>query len=237
VSTRPPKLCHPLLDACGVQHSFGARGAEDPSGLRRPHQVHGRVVAELLDDGGLVPAEADAVVSAVAEVAIAVVTADCVPILAASDDGEVVAAIHAGWRGLAAGVVEAGVAALRTRAREDASLVAVIGPHIGVCCYEVDVPVLDAMALHFGQESRAAVQVGRPGHAHLDLGVLAELALARAEIPTHARGRIPNACTFCHPARYHSYRRDGEQAGRLVHYVAARNPVNCHGDDSNPEEM
>src|SRR5262245_7368384 len=126
---------HPLLRACGVRHGFGTRGDEPPAGLLRPRQVHGAAVARAQDCPGGV--EADAVVAATAGPPIGVVTADCVPILAASADGRAVAAIHAGWRGLAAGVIGAGIDALR-RAAPRAALRAVIGPHIGLCCYEID---------------------------------------------------------------------------------------------------
>jgi hypothetical protein len=153
---------------------------------------------------------------------VGVVTADCVPFLVATDTGSAVAAIHAGWRGLAAGVVAAGIEALRAEAAGAPRLVAAIGPHIGACCYEVDEPVLEALAPAFGPQLAAALRPGRPAHAWLDLGQLARSALLRAGLAPDALGALPRACTRCHPERFHSYRRDGVSAGRLYHFIAAR---------------
>lgn len=213
-------LRHPLLEAAGVAHGFGVRGAPEPAPLVRPKQVHGVAVARVVS-GGAAPAEADAIVCTTPGVAIGVVTADCVPVLAASRDGRAVAAIHAGWRGLAAGVVGAGIAALG-EAAPGAPLVAAIGPCIGACCYEVDEPVLDALAARFGDALASALAATRPGHHHLDLVALVRADLVRAGLATAAVGTLAGACTRCDPVRFHSYRRDGAGAGRLLHHVAAR---------------
>jgi YfiH family protein len=216
---------HPLLRACGVPHGFGTRADAPPTGLLRPRQVHGAAVARAEDCAAGV--EADAVVAATAGQPIGVVTADCVPILAASADGRAVAAIHAGWRGLAAGVIGAGIDALR-RAAPRAAVSAVIGPHIGLCCYEIDAPVLDALR-YFDADLDAATIASRPGHRRLDLGALSRAALLRAGVSRDAIGAVAGACTRCDVDRFHSHRRDGSRAGRLVHWIAAgvagvRNP-------------
>ena len=221
-------LRHALLDAAGVTHAFGERGMEPPPGLRRPRQVHGARVVSAADCAGDPAPEADAVVSGLAGVPVGVVTADCVPILVASAGGERVAAIHAGWRGLANGVIGAGIAALRAEAG-DAELVAVVGPHIGACCYEIDAPVLAALAPVFGDAFLAALRPSRPGHARLDLGRLAHTALLRAGLAQSALGALAGACTHCEPLRFHSYRRDGARAGRLHHYIAANGRGLTHG--------
>jgi YfiH family protein len=218
----PEVLRHPLLARAGVVHGFGVRGSEAPAGTLRPRQVHGAEVARIRVGARteLSPAEADAVVSRIPGAAIGVVTADCVPILACSEDGLAVAAIHAGWRGLARGVVEAGIEALAGLAGPGRKLVAVIGPHIGDCCYEVDGPVLAALGDGFARELAAA---SRPsavvGRAYLDLGCLAAAALERAGVAADAQGVLPDSCTHCSVERFHSYRRDGERAGRMVHFV------------------
>ena len=134
-------LSHPLLGVLGVRHGFGLRDVPQPADVVCPRQVHGITVART-KDGSAEPCEADAIVSSDTSCPVGVVTADCVPVLAASADGGAVAAIHAGWRGLAAGVVERGIAALRRAAGAELALAAVMGPHIGPCCYEVDEPVL-----------------------------------------------------------------------------------------------
>ena len=152
-------------------------------------------------------------------------TADCVPVLACSDDGLAVAAIHAGWRGLAAGVLEAAVAALRARSREGVELVAVIGPHIGSCCYEVDEPVLRPLRDRFGADLEGTLLPSVPrreGHYRVDLGRLSTIALLRAGIDKNHLGSVEDACTRCDAARFHSFRRDGKDSGRLVNWVATR---------------
>jgi len=215
-------LRHELLDAVGVEHGFGVRGLAPPPGLRRPQQVHGAGVAQAAGCVGAAAPRADAVVSVLPGVPVGVVTADCVPILVATDAGTAVAAIHAGWRGLACGVVAAAIEALRAESGGAVRLVAAIGPHIGACCYEVDEPVLAALAPRFGAALDAALRPARPGHAWLDLGRLAHAALLHAGLSPSALGRVPRACTRCDPVRFHSFRREGASAGRLHHFIAAR---------------
>jgi YfiH family protein len=188
----------------------------------RPRQVHGARIATDAECAGPAPPAADGVVSRTPGRRVAIVTADCVPILMASASGAAVAAVHAGWRGLAAGVVEAGVAALRELAPRGSPLLAVLGPHIGSCCYEVDAPVLDALRLRFAERLDRCARPARPGHARLDLGRLARGALRAAGLAPDAVAALPAACTHCDPVRFHSYRRDGRQAGRLVHFIGAR---------------
>ncbi|MBW2268769.1 MAG: polyphenol oxidase family protein [Deltaproteobacteria bacterium] len=216
-------LTDPLLASLVPAHGFGTRDALPPEPLVRPKQVHGdRVVDALVCRAAAQPPEADAIVSAESEFAIAVVTADCVPILLSAPDGAVVAALHAGWRGLAAGVVAAGVAALLARAGcSGAACLAAIGPHIGPCCYEVDEPVLAALDAGLGAPARAAARATRPGHARLDLGALCRAALRDACLPEAAIGTTAAVCTACDPRRFHSYRRDGPRSGRLVHFIRA----------------
>jgi YfiH family protein len=149
-----------------------------------------------------------------------VVTADCVPILVASERGDAVAAIHAGWRGLARGVVGTGIDALR-HAAPGAPLRAVVGPHIGPCCYEIDAPVIEALGAAFGAALADALAPARAGHARLDLAALARVALLRAGLAPQGVAGLPRSCTRCEPERFHSYRRDGARAGRLVHFIAA----------------
>ena len=218
---RPASIRHPLLEACGVEHGFGVRDAAMPEPLLRPKQVHGISVAAASECAVPAPPEADAVVSTEAGVYVGVVTADCVPVLMASEDGRAVAALHAGWRGLAAGVVEAGVARLLALAG-DRELVAVIGPHIGPCCYEVDSPVIDAMAERRAASMAESTTPSRPGHALLDLGQLTRATLLSCGRAAASIAEVSAACTRCDPIRFHSYRRDGPRSGRLVHYVAAR---------------
>jgi YfiH family protein len=208
-------LRDPVLARRGVAHGFGLRGSP-ALGLQRPRQVHGaRVVwAEAARELG----EADAVLARAPGLRIGVATADCVPILLAA--GGVVAAVHAGWRGFAAGVIENAFAELG-RAAPGAEVAAAIGPSIGGCCYEVDAPVLEPLRARCGALLDAALAPARPGHARLDLGLLAQLALARAGIAPAAIGVTARQCTRCDAQRFHSHRRDGAAAGRLVHWIEA----------------
>ena len=223
-------LSHELLVGANILHGFGTRASLPPAGLLRPKQVHGACVIRLsgvselagMRDGLL--AEADAVVSDVPGQPVGVVTADCVPILMATPSG-CVAAVHAGWRGLAAGVIGAAIGALRDIAPDARSAVAAIGPHVGPGCYEVDALVVDALAPRFGAAFDAALARVRPGHWQLDLGRLARRELESAGLAAERIGSLAPACTACDRERFHSFRRDGPRAGRLFHFAVARGPV------------
>jgi len=214
-------LTHPLLREIGLAHGFGTRGAPEPPHVVRPRQVHGTDVALLRPGAALSRDEADAVVSLDPGVPVAVVTADCVPILLGDERGRAVAAVHAGWRGLAGGVVQAAVAALAREAAAPARLRAAIGPCIGACCYEVDAPVLEPLARRFGAALGPALRPARPGHSLLDLAALTRHALLQAGLAPERIGGFEAACTHCDAERFHSYRRDGRAAGRLLHFIQA----------------
>ena len=214
-------LVHPLLETLGVEHGFGVRNARPPPDVLLPEQVHGKVVAVPSPGGVLEPVQADAVVCSTPGQRIGIVTADCVPVLACAEDGSAAAAIHAGWRGLAAGVVAAGIERLKERG--GGPLRAAIGPHIGRCCYEVDEPVLAALRSRFGSSALGlASEPTRPGHARIALAALVELELEAAGVAPEARGALADSCTRCDSRRFHSFRRDGAAAGRLLHFIAVR---------------
>ena len=215
---------HPLIEGIGIAHGFGTRSSAAPTRALRPIQVHGADVLRIEHHEPFshgVRVEADAIVCRSPGQSIAIVTADCLPILACGESGNSVAAIHAGWRGLAKGVVEAGIQALQEISAPGERLRAVIGPHIGRCCYEVDAPVLEAMTRRFGAEAVArASQATATGHARLSLAVLADAALGRVGVPPAMRDRVAQSCTSCETSRFHSFRRDGPRAGRMVHFIA-----------------
>lgn len=154
--------------------------------------------------------EADAAVTAMPGVVLAVLTADCLPVVFASKDGRRAGAAHAGWRGLAAGVLESTVAAM---AAAPDTLQAWMGPAAGPLAYEVDAVVRDAFAAH-DQAAAEAFTATRPGHWHVDLYALARRRLRAAGISAadiHGGG----LCTISDPQRFHSHRRDG-RAGRMA---------------------
>jgi len=216
-------LTDPVLSGRGVTHGFGVIGWPGPAGLIRPEQVHGiRVTRVAASESGLpaaLPAQADAIWSVAGGPPVGVVTADCVPILLGSEAGGHVAAIHAGWRGLAAGVIEATLLALGRAGAPPGRLAAAIGPHAGPCCYEVDAPVRAGFDRFGPATLQHAFRDHRPGHWMLDLGFLAREALLGAGLDGGAIGQIEEACTVCGVGRFESFRRDGAASGRLVHAV------------------
>jgi copper oxidase (laccase) domain-containing protein len=116
--------------------------------------------------------------------------------------------------------VEGAVAFLRAR-RPEGGWVAALGPHVGPCCYEVDAPVVEALRVRFASDLDDALRPTRPAHWRLDLGRLARRACERAGLDPARVGVLPDSCTACDPERFHSHRRDGPGAGRLVHFVVA----------------
>lgn len=180
-------------------------GAELPVAWAR--QVHS---ADVLAARAGRSGEGDALVGA-GGLALSVVTADCVPVLIAT--GTRVAAIHAGWRGIAEGVVPAAVERLVDDAAsagdeaDPAGWSAWIGPAIGPCCYQVGPDVAERVAA----ASTPEAIVPRPGRPHLDLPVAVLAQLVRSGLGTV---RPLLWCTRCNPDRLHSYRREGSGGGR-----------------------
>jgi len=179
---------------------LAALAGVDAEALADAHQVHGARVVRLLqaprardrDD------DADGHATALRAVAPMVLTADCLPVVLAADGA--VAALHAGWRGLAAGVLEQGVRALRELGAGGAVEVA-IGPGAGPCCYRV------------GDEVRAAL--GEPPSASL-AGNIDLKAVARRQLEAAGVTQVHDVglCTICSPELFFSHRRDGAPGGR-----------------------
>lgn len=217
-------ITHPLLADERVAHGFGTRACSPPPALVRPRQVHGTRVVVLRREQP-VPVElgeADAVVSEHPAVPIGIVTADCLPLLLVTPGG-CVAAVHAGWRGLAAGVIGEALSALAALTPAGGTgAAAVIGPRVGSECYEVDAPVAEALARRFAGAVDPALVATRPGHWQLDLALLARVDLLRGGVAAERIAALADACTACDAERFHSYRRDGPRSGRLFHWIAAR---------------
>lgn len=155
--------------------------------------------------------EADAAVTRSTGVVLAIQTADCLPVLLGAEDGCEIAAAHAGWRGLSAGVLENTLAAMRT---PPASVIAWLGPAIAAASYEVGEEVRDAFLSH-GAAATSAFSATRPGHWTCDLYELARQRLRAAGVTCIAGGGFD---TFKDP-RLHSYRRDGAGSGRMASLV------------------
>ena len=213
-------LCDPVLKDLGVRHGFGLRGSQVPERTCFARQVHGAAVWREPVWAAPSRPEADAVLGLAPDASVGVVTADCVPILAAAADGSAVVAIHAGWRGLASGVIESGIEALRSVSGGQ-PIAAAIGPAARGCCYEVDDPVRTALAERHDRELDSEVlRPGRAGHFFLDLPLLAERVLLRNGVDEKGLGTLHRVCTICDPDRFESFRRDGAGAGRLEHFIA-----------------
>ena len=197
-------------------------------------QVHGAdvVVIEGAEDADEVRArKADALVTRAPDVAVAVRTADCAPILLARVDGSAVAAVHAGWRGAVGGVIEAAVRALQDGATPDA-IVAAVGPSIGQDAFEVGPEVVDAARAVIGGDVDALVRMGDPERGersdrlHLDLRGVCARVLARCGVE---RVDLVGGCTVTEEAAYFSHRRDvtlrkGLHTGRQMSAIARTSP-------------
>ncbi len=184
----------------------------EPAWLR---QVHGVRVIDAAGAGAAAePPEADASISTAPGVVCAIMTADCLPVLLADEQGRVVGAAHAGWRGLAGGVLQATVEAMRDAGA--GRVLAWLGPAIGPGEFEVGEDVVRAFA-GFGDEAARAFRP-RPGSAgkHLaDLPALARLALAEAGVTDVAGG---THCTVGEPGEFYSFRRD-RVTGRMASLI------------------
>lgn len=173
-------------------------------------QIHGCVVVSART-AVHEACEADASWADAPGVACAVLVADCLPVLLAAENGQAVGAVHAGWRGLCAGVIEAaavrvaGAAACKTD-----ELVAWLGPCIGPQAFEVGPEVVQALG--GGEAFRPTTSSHRPDRSLADLPQLARQRLERLGIRRVAGG---TECTVSQPARYYSYRRDGV-TGRMA---------------------
>jgi polyphenol oxidase len=172
-------------------------------------QVHGAEVVDAASAPAL--ARADAAVACTRHVVCAVLTADCVPVLLADRGGAAVAIAHAGWRGLAAGVIEATVARMGVPA---SGVIAWLGPAIGSRAYEVGPEVRAAFVRH-GAAAAPAFAPHRDGRLLADLFALARQRLAAVGVPAVYGGEH---CTYTEGERFYSYRRE-PTTGRFASLV------------------
>lgn len=204
--------------------NLGAHVSDDPAAVERNRerlraslpadpvwlqQVHG---TEVVDAATAPPlARADAAVARTRHVVCAVLTADCVPVLLAGGDGDAVAIAHAGWRGLASGVIEAAVARMGVPA---ASVIAWLGPAIGPRAYEVG-PEVRAAFVRRDAAAAVAFAPGRDDRFVADLFLLARQRLAAAGVAAVYGG---GHCTYTEAERFYSYRRE-PATGRFASLV------------------
>jgi len=212
-----------LSSAVGDDEAAVARNwahvGDDLGGLpiARMRQVHGAEVSEPRLDH-LDVGEADGMFCNQGGLALAVLTADCVPILLAAPRQRVAMALHAGWRGTAAGIAALAVervgAALGVAPRE---WHAALGPAIGGCCYEVGADVAIQITSRWGAMDDAWSPAGDKGH--LDLRVANRHILTRAGVP-ETNVETVGSCTACAPARYFSHRQSKGRTGRQLSIIA-----------------
>lgn len=230
--------CNPLQEV--AQHAFTSKQLKlpepegwaaaaatvggSPDQVRRVKQVHGnvvRVISREDDAGAETRPDGDAVVSNVAGLVLAVLVADCVPIVIADRTTGAAGAIHAGWRGTCARVGPAAVDLMHQRfGTEPSNLVAAIGPSIGPDDYEVGESLIEA----FQQAGHRTGDVARWFHRRearlsLDLWTANRDQLIDAGVAPH-RIFVCGLSTLAHPEIFDSYRSAGERAGRMAAVVA-----------------
>lgn len=171
------------------------------------NQVHGIAV---VDAASRLP-DADASFTRAPNVVCATMTADCLPVLLCDEAGTVVAAVHAGWRGLCDGVIEAAVAAMQTPPK---NLMAWLGPAIGPNAFEVGTEVLDAFISH-DREAELAFRAATDDKWLGDIYLLAKQRLHKLGVERIYGGGL---CTYTDQARFFSFRRDGV-TGRMASMI------------------
>lgn len=163
-------------------------------------QVHSEIVLDAAPGNS---GSGDGLVTQQQDLALTIVTADCVPVLLAGD--RALGAVHAGWRGLATSILPRAVGRIQS---SPGNITAWIGPAIGPCCYEVGEDVARSVC---DASSKEIAHMGLRGRPHLDLVAAARLQLMRTGVlAIHSVG----VCTRCSPDHLWSYRRDGPGAGR-----------------------
>jgi YfiH family protein len=191
-------------------HGFGTRQSDIPgrfANLATVKQIHSAICVAAEGRCGVL-GEGDALLEDQPGSAIAIKTADCIPILLVDQRHRAVAAVHAGWRGTVARIAARAVEAMRQRfGAEPRDLHAAIGPGIGKCCYEVGAEV--------------AAEFGERGRTHISLPDANRSQLLEAGV-TPGRIYASNLCTMCLAEEFHSFRRDGEAAGRLYSFAGIR---------------
>jgi YfiH family protein len=167
-------------------------------------------------DGDMKPTVADAVITGKKDVLIGVIVADCVPILLFDPSQEVIAAVHAGWRGTADGILEKTIDRMESNfgCRSDEMLIA-IGPSIRQCSYEVGEDVKEAVEKKTGE---GEYFTNRGEKYHIDLSIANRLQAVNSGV-VDAHIWQSKECTYCNPSKYHSYRYSGASSGRQGGFI------------------
>jgi len=196
----------------GLVHGFGTRVSQSwpgslPTAVVR--QVHSAEVVVVDAPGEY--GEADALVTNQSGFVVAIRTADCVPALIVDPETHTVAAVHAGWRGMAAEILSRTLDKMsRHFGSRPADVLIAIGPAIGQCCFEVGPEVAAQFRPWFPERANLSEKT------KIDLRETALRQLAAAGVSPEAITAAEDQCTRCHPERFHSWRRDAQQSGRML---------------------
>ena len=174
------------------------------------HQIHSSIVnvVETVGYAG----EGDGLITRTAEVVLTIQVADCVPLFVHSSDSGAIGLFHAGWRGALAGIIEEGISLMASKCDVVPSqMEAVLGPSIGPCCYEIREDVSTYFPDLFLRKKNRE-------HSFLDLPGFVKEKLMSAGI-TADNIFMDGRCTFCSEEHFHSFRRDGDAAGRIICFL------------------
>ncbi len=192
------------------------KAAALPSKPHQAIQVHQTDLLWCNGQGYMHQQYADILISNQAHTAVAVRVADCLPVLLADPKTEMIAAVHAGWRGTAAGIVKHAIQSMLDHGVKRKNLLAVLGPCIGPCCFAIGNETATALKKSTGG---AVNCIFRTADIHADLLEINRLQLIESGL-TGAHIETITACTVCDPGRFFSFRRDGKLAGRHLAVVA-----------------
>ena len=180
-------------------------------------QVHGADVARVDGAGGFA-GQVDALVTTTRGMPLAIFTADCLAVVLVDREAQALAVAHVGWRGTVRGAAQAAVAAVVAAGARRDQLHAAISPSIGPCCYEIDAPVIDALAAAYPEHWRSwTTPSARAGRFMLDLWAANTTFLVAAGLDP-ARIENPRVCTACRLDTFYSYRKGNR--GRLATIAA-----------------
>jgi YfiH family protein len=181
-------------------------------------QVHGDRIVEVKDKSLKEAGEVDGMVTEERGVFLAILTADCVPILFTVPGRTVVAVVHAGWRGTLAGIAPKALELLKTRygVAPDSVQVA-LGPSVGPCCYEIGADVSAPLLERWGGMTEASLTT-RGGKSYLDLRRLNRLMLEKAGVAARSLLEV-GPCTSCATDDFFSYRRERGETGRQISFI------------------
>lgn len=219
-----------LLDKLGITHGFGTKqfgDGRDTSILAHylsqknityttiiaPHQTHSTTIQTISNPPELMPIPCDGVITAEQNVALSVVTADCVPLLFVDPVRKAIGISHQGWKGTLEQLPAMMVDTLVDQGSQAQDIICVAGPAISDCCYEV-----------YGERQQAFKS--KYGEAVFRLGTKAYLNLYQANYQTLVKQGIQRDhidifpfCTYCHSSQFYSYHRDGKIEGEMISFL------------------